>query len=114
MAVRIGSNLTWSQQLLGLMAPGSSVRFDTGLLANAANDIIASSYLGGASNLPAGNITAAGYMAVLHYLQEYGRLPLWLPQVFAAQSSILPPWRTLSTDGPDTRGSTAAHMPLVL
>jgi hypothetical protein len=35
-----------------------------------------------AKNIPAGNITAAGHMASLHFLQEYGTLPKWLPQLY--------------------------------
>jgi hypothetical protein len=37
---------------------------------------------GKAKNIPAGNITAAGHMASLHFLQEYGTLPKWLPQLY--------------------------------
>jgi hypothetical protein len=35
-----------------------------------------------AKNIPASNITAAGHMASLHFLQEYGTLPKWLPQLY--------------------------------
>jgi hypothetical protein len=37
---------------------------------------------GKAKNIPVGNITAAGHMASLHFLQEYGTLPKWLPQLY--------------------------------
>jgi hypothetical protein len=37
---------------------------------------------GSANNVPANNITSIGYMAALHFLEEYGTLPRWLPKVY--------------------------------
>ncbi|WIA20523.1 hypothetical protein OEZ85_004918 [Tetradesmus obliquus] len=37
---------------------------------------------GSATNVPANNMTSIGHMAALHFLQEYGTLPRWLPKVY--------------------------------
>ncbi|KAF8062930.1 hypothetical protein HT031_003769 [Scenedesmus sp. PABB004] len=58
-----------TQMWMGLMARGSHSAFDTSLVGVAANHVIAASYVGGASNVPPGNVTAAAYMAVHHYVQ---------------------------------------------
>lgn len=72
-----------TQMFLGLMARGSRTVYDTSFLAGPANKIIKNAYLDGATNIPSGNITAAGYMAVLHFLQEYGTLHRWLPALYS-------------------------------
>uniref|UniRef100_A0A383W4B0 Uncharacterized protein n=1 Tax=Tetradesmus obliquus TaxID=3088 RepID=A0A383W4B0_TETOB len=71
-----------TQMFLGLMAPGSNSVFDTSWIAALANPIIAKSYIGSATNVPANNMTSIGHMAALHFLQEYGTLPRWLPKVY--------------------------------
>jgi hypothetical protein len=37
---------------------------------------------GSANNVPANNMTSIGYMAALHFLEEYGTLPRWLPKLY--------------------------------
>lgn len=60
-----------TQQWVGLMAPHASTStYDTSLMAPVTNMVIREKYLDGATNVPKGNITAAGYMASLHFLQE--------------------------------------------
>jgi hypothetical protein len=44
---------------------------------------------GNAKNIPAGNITAAGYMATLHFLQEYATMPKWLPDLYNARNEAV-------------------------
>ncbi|WIA40027.1 hypothetical protein OEZ86_013451 [Tetradesmus obliquus] len=71
-----------TQMFLGLMARGARDKFDLSLLAAPVNAVIKQVYLDNSKNIPAGNITAAGHMATLHFIQEYGSLPKWLPQVY--------------------------------
>eukprot|EP00775_Hariotina_reticulata_P002394 gene2394-2698_t len=73
-----------TQQWLGFMKPDSTTDFDESVLAPIINKIIRDTYIDGAWNMPQNNITAAGYMAMLHYLQEYGTLPKWLPPLYKA------------------------------
>eukprot|EP00879_Flechtneria_rotunda_P026070 GHRR01027750.1.p1 GENE.GHRR01027750.1~~GHRR01027750.1.p1 ORF type:complete len:297 (+),score=78.50 GHRR01027750.1:478-1368(+) len=73
-----------TQQWLGLMQAGSTMAYDTSLIAPIANAVIKQRYLDSATNISNANVTAAGYMAILHYLQEYGSLPFWLPQLWKA------------------------------
>jgi hypothetical protein len=151
-----------TQQWLGVMAPSVHTQYDASLMAQMANGVVQDKYLGGAKNVPAGNVTAAGYMAgecvcvcvcvcvcahvgvcmactrlppgdacatlppllpllllllllllhrcchchcrccrccccrcrmcvhpaALHYAQEYGSLPRWLPAAFAANNVV--------------------------
>lgn len=75
-----------TQQWLGLMRCGARTVYDTSLIAGPANEQIKTVYLDNASNIPAGNITAAGWMAILHYVQEYGSLHNWLPAVYNSRN----------------------------
>ncbi|KAF8057646.1 hypothetical protein HT031_005995 [Scenedesmus sp. PABB004] len=74
-----------SQQWVGLMAPGSNTEFDTSPIAPVTNLIIKNEYLDAAANLPK-NITAAAYGGALHFLQEYGSLSTWLPDLYAGRT----------------------------
>jgi hypothetical protein len=58
-----------TQQAVGLMEAGSDSVFDTSLIAPVTNLIIKEQYLDKAVNVPKGNITAAAWMAALHYSQ---------------------------------------------
>lgn len=71
-----------ARTLIGLMKDRSNEEFDASPLAPFYNSFIKDSYLGAATNVPPGNLTAAGYMGVLHFLHEYGNTPLWLPEVY--------------------------------
>jgi hypothetical protein len=73
-----------TQQWLGFMKPDSMTDYDESVLAPIINTIIRDTYIDGAWNMPQNNATAAGYMAILHYLQEYGTLPMWLPALYTA------------------------------
>lgn len=78
-----------TQQWVGLMAPHASTgTYDASLMAPVTNLVIKEKYIDGATNLPKGNITAAGYMASLHFMQEYGSLPAWLPKAFSANAVL--------------------------
>jgi hypothetical protein len=58
-----------TQQAVGLMEAGSDSVFDASLIAPVTNLIIKEQYLDKAVNVPKGNITAAAWMAALHYSQ---------------------------------------------
>lgn len=58
-----------TQQYIGLMEGGSNTKYDSSLIAPVTNMIIKEQYMDKAMNIPKGNITAAAYMAVLHYTQ---------------------------------------------
>lgn len=75
-----------TQQAVGLMEEGSDSSFDASLIAPVTNLIIKEQYLDKAVNVPKGNITAAAWMAALHYSQEYGNLPKWLPQMYGGRT----------------------------
>lgn len=77
-----------TQQWLGLMAPKASTTFDSSFIGPVVNMVIKDKYIDAAKNVPKGNITAVGYMAALHYLQEYGSLKSWLPQAYHANNAI--------------------------
>lgn len=91
-----GLRLT-TQQWLGLMKANSTTEFDRDtIIAPVVNMIAKEKYLEGAANVPAGNITAAAWMAALHYLQEYGSLPHWLPHAYKANAALAPSQPTRS------------------
>lgn len=52
------------------------------LLTTVAAVTVACCLQGSATNVPANNMTSIGHMAALHFLQEYGTLPRWLPKVY--------------------------------
>jgi hypothetical protein len=64
-----GGLLLKTQQAVGLMEAGSNMLYDTSFIAPVTNMIIKEQYLDKAVNVPKGNITAAAWMAALHYSQ---------------------------------------------
>lgn len=72
---------------LGMMVEGSTTQFDTGLIGSASKNLITDTYLGNARNIQRKNMTQAGWMNALHFLEEYGGLKNWLPQVYAGRTN---------------------------
>lgn len=81
------NGLTLRTQLwIGMMEAGSNTNFDTGVIGSFSKPAIIDAYLGGATNVNNKNMTQVGWMNALHFLEEYGGLKNWLPQVYAGRT----------------------------
>eukprot|EP00878_Enallax_costatus_P037074 GHUV01041836.1.p1 GENE.GHUV01041836.1~~GHUV01041836.1.p1 ORF type:complete len:175 (-),score=13.96 GHUV01041836.1:217-741(-) len=74
-----------SQLYIGLMVEGSTTQFDTTLIGQIAKSQIINQYVGNATNVNNQDMTQVGWMNALHFLEEYGGLKNWLPQVYAGR-----------------------------
>jgi hypothetical protein len=80
-----------TQLWIGLMKTGTTTTFETGLVNGfppaTVNSVIATTIMGGTSDLSSKNATALGYMNALHFIEEYGGLTNWLPAVWRARTA---------------------------
>jgi hypothetical protein len=72
-------------QRIGLMKPDSFTEFDE-KLGPLASLVIAKEYIKNATNIANNNMTQVGWLAALHFLQEYSGLGFWLPQLYAGRT----------------------------